>query len=85
MHARATLTPRTRLLPRAAGKPFVQCLKEQGIESGIKVDEVRGLRTGRCSREPSASTPFISLTHGSLIHIRRPLPPRRACNPWRVD
>ena len=26
----------------AAGKPFVQCLLEQGVYPGIKVDEVRG-------------------------------------------
>jgi hypothetical protein len=28
------------LIQSVAGKPFVECLREQGVEPGIKVDEV---------------------------------------------
>ena len=52
----------------AAGKPFVQCLQEQGIMPGIKVDEVR--RTAwACSRSdrirPSGSQAVVNLERRS--------------------
>jgi len=38
-----------------AGKPFVECLREQGIQPGIKVDEVRGSRGAHVAARGSAS------------------------------